>query len=120
MCCSSRSKDDVRSSQRSTIERPHDFIKTRPGLVRVLKWFDEVEEKFHESMIDVGDKIDNIIAELDEQSSEEVVEVGHGQEQVVKVVGRDAVAEALAFGSHRSNFMQTVIETIEFFKMGDD
>ena len=30
------------------------------------------------------------------------------------------MAEALGFGSHRSNYMQTVIETIEFFKLGDE
>lgn len=46
MCCSSRAKDDVRGSQLSSVEKPINYIRTRPGLVRVLNWFDAVEEKF--------------------------------------------------------------------------
>lgn len=70
MCCSSRAKDDVRGSQLSSVEKPINYIRTRPGLVRVLKWFDAVEEKFRESMGDVGEKIDIVISELDEHSRE--------------------------------------------------
>ena len=105
MCCASRSKDDVRSTSRSSLVRPLEYIKTRPGLVRVLKWFDGVEEKFKEAMVDVDEKIDNIISELDDQSSEELIEVSNGQRVAFKVVEREIVAEALVFGSHRSNFM---------------
>ena len=116
-CCANRDKDDAASSQRSTMDKPIEYIRSKPGLVRVLKWFDEVEEKFRESMIDVGEKIENIISELDGQATEELIEVGPGHEVLAKVVGKEAVAEALAFGSHQSKLMQNVVETIEFFKI---
>lgn len=45
-----------------------------------------------------------------------MIEVNHNEEVLCKVVDKEAVAEALAFGNHRSNFMQTVLERIDFFK----
>ena len=66
MCCASRSKDDLRDSQRNSISKPLDYIRTRPGLARVLKWFDEVEDKFRESMHDVQQTIEHIIEVLDQ------------------------------------------------------
>ena len=65
LCCSSRSKDDVHGQRSTLVERPMEYIKTRPGLVSVLRWFDQVEEKFRESLIDCGETIDNVISDLD-------------------------------------------------------
>ena len=44
LCCVNRQKDDLDRSSLSGASRPVDFIKSRPGLVRVLKWFDEIED----------------------------------------------------------------------------
>ena len=68
-------------------------------------------------MGDIPKKIERIIEELDEECTEEIIEVNRGHEVVAKVVDKHAVASALEFGSHRSNFMQNVIETIEFFRL---
>jgi len=117
MCCVNRNKDDLRDSQRDTISRPLDYIRTRPALSRVLKWFDDIEEKFRDSMGDIPKTIERIIEELDDKCTDEIIEVNRGHEVVAKVVDRHAVGKALAFGNHRSNFMQNVIETIEFFRL---
>ena len=117
MCCVNRSKEDLRDSQRDTVSRPLDYIRTRPGLARVLRWFDDVEDKFRDSMSDIPKKIERIIEELDEQCTEEIIEVNRGHEVIAKVVDKHAVGEALCFGNHRNNYMQNVIETIEFFRL---
>ena len=44
MCCINRQKDDLNSSGIQGVSKPVDFIKSRPSLVRVLKWFDQIEE----------------------------------------------------------------------------
>lgn len=75
MCCVNRQKDDLRDSERSSISKPVDFIRSRPGLVRVLKWFDDVEDKFRESMIEIKESLESIIETLDDQCNEEIIEL---------------------------------------------
>lgn len=74
-CCINRSKEEFRDSQRSTTSKPIDYIRTRPGLLSVLKWFERVEDKFRDSMSDIRKDVGTIIEELDEQCKEEVVDV---------------------------------------------
>ena len=105
MCCANRNKDDATPGRGSISQRPAEYIKTSPGLVKVLNVFNEIEERFRESMVDVDNKIDNIITELDAQARDEIIDVGNGQEIKTRVVDRDVVADILNFGSHRSRLM---------------
>ena len=66
LCCVNRNKDDLDRSTVGAMNRPLDFIKTRPGLVRVLKWFDEIEDQFRDNMKEVRESLENIIATLDD------------------------------------------------------
>lgn len=65
LCCVNRQKDDLSMSERGSISKPVDFIRQRPGLIRVLKWFDEIEDQFRISMNEVGEPLENIIKVLD-------------------------------------------------------
>jgi len=117
MCCVNRQKDDLRDSERQSVSRPVDFIRSRPGLVRVLKWFDDVEEKFRESMREMQEPLESIIEALDEECNEEIIELNKGQETVAKVVDKRVAAEVLHFERRKKDFMQRVIESIEFFRV---
>ena len=75
MCCINRQKDDLNSSSMSSVSKPVDFIRSKPGLVRVLKWFDKIEDEFKESMNDVPLPLDEIISILDDECEEEIIEL---------------------------------------------
>ena len=117
MCCINRNKDDLSASDMLSASRPLDFIRSRPGLYRVLKWFDEVDESFRSCMNDVPVDLKTIIAELDDYCDEEFIELNKGHEISTKVVERSAVTDILQLGQHRVNTMQRVLENIDFFKV---
>lgn len=95
MCCINRQKDDLNSSSMSSVSKPVDFIRSKPGLVRVLKWFDKIEDEFKESMNDVPLPLDEIISILDDECEEEIIELSKGHEIVARVVEKSAVADIL-------------------------
>ena len=97
MCCVNRSKDDLGSDITDTARKPIDFIRDKPDLVRVLKWFEEHEDRYRENMRGVPETIDRIISLLDEQSEEEILKLKNRNEVVVKVVADYNVAEVLNF-----------------------
>lgn len=66
LCCVNRQKDDLDHSGLQGVSRPVDFIKSRPGLVRVLKWFEEIEDSFRDSMQEVQESLETIISVLDD------------------------------------------------------
>ena len=105
MCCINRNKDDLSASDMLSASRPLDFIRSRPGLYRVLKWFDEVDESFRRCMNDVPVDLKTIIAQLDEYCDEEFIELNKGHEISTKVVERSAVTDILALGQHQDNTM---------------
>lgn len=64
VCCANRSKDDLSSSDINSATKPLDFIRTKPELVRVLKWFDELEDTFRASFNQVPDNLEQIVEVL--------------------------------------------------------
>lgn len=94
MCCVNRQKDDV-GERSSAFQRPVDFIRSKPGLVRVLKWFDEIEDKFRGSLRDIDSNLDDIIHVLGSECTEEVIELSRGHEVTAKVIDKGAVGEVL-------------------------
>ena len=63
LCCTSRSKDEM-SGDIDGASKPLDFIRTKPELVRVLKWFDELEDTFRESFDQVPEGLETIVEYL--------------------------------------------------------
>ena len=121
MCCVNRQKDEV-NDRSSSFQRPVDFIRSKPGLVRVLQWFDQIEDKFRDSLREIRRPLDEIIGVLESECTEEVIELSRGHEVTAKVIDKDAVADVLQFndsrmGADNTSFMQRVIETIEFFRV---
>ena len=43
MCCATRSKEELDRSDPN--QKPVDFIRSKPNLIKVLKWFDEIEDQ---------------------------------------------------------------------------
>ena len=115
MCCAHRSKDELDRSDPN--QKPVDFIRSKPGLIKVLRWFDEIEDQFKQSMNEISEPLENIIQLLDEQSDEDVIEVSKGHEIVTKVVEKNAVEQILQFDNHSNQTMQQVIEKLEFFRV---
>ena len=115
VCCANRSKDDLSSSDINP-SKPLDFIRTKPELVRVLKWFDELEDTFRGSFNSVPETLETIVEVLRKQVEEEVVELGGGGEIISKVVNRDAVSQILHFeDGDGPNSVQEVLEGTDFF-----
>ena len=115
MCCATRSKDQMDRSDPD--QKPVDFIEKKPNLIKVLKWFDEIEDQTKQSMIEISEPLENIIQKLDEHSDEATIEVTNGHEMVTKVVEKTALDEILKFDEIENKTMQTVIESYEFFKV---
>lgn len=67
LCCTNRSKDDISSDSLNFASKPLDFIRTKPELVRVLQWFDEMEDTFRESFHEVPEDLKTIVEYLREQ-----------------------------------------------------
>ena len=42
-------------------QKPVDFIEKKPNLIKVLKWFDEIEDQTKQSMIEISEPLENII-----------------------------------------------------------
>lgn len=116
MCCINRQKDDLNASI-SSASKPQKIIQSRPGLVRVLNWFDDIEDLFRESMKEVECPLREIIADLDEHCEEEVIELSRGNEIMAKVVDQEVVEEILQFSHHSTDTMRRMLESIEFFKV---
>jgi len=71
-------------------------------------------------MKDVRKPLEDIIEVLEHECAEEVIELSRGHEVTAKVIDRQAVAEVLRFDDDphgEPNFMQRVIESIEFFRV---
>lgn len=117
LCCVNRQKEDLDHSVLQGASRPVDYIKSKPGLVRVLRWFEDIEDQFRDSMKEVETSLESIISVLDDQCDEEIIELSKGKEIVAKVVHKRAVADILRFGRHQNSTMQQVLEKIEFFKV---
>lgn len=66
--------------------------------MRILKWFDDVEDKFRASMREVPENLERIISVLDEVSNQEVLGVNRGREVLVKVAPKYDVSQVLQFG----------------------
>ena len=118
ICCANRSKDDLSSADIGNASKPLDFIRTKPELVRVLKWFDELEDTFRESFNQVESNLETIVEHLRAQAEEEVVELGQGGEIISKVVNRDAVSHILQLDeSDGPNTVREVLEDTDFFQV---
>ena len=115
MCCATRSKEELDRSDPN--QKPVDFIRSKPNLIKVLKWFDEIEDQCKQSMNEISEPLENIIQKLDEQSDEASIEITNGHEMVTKVVEKTALDQILKFDDLDNKTMQSVIETYDFFKV---
>ena len=115
MCCATRSKEELERSDPN--QKPVDFIRSKPNLIKVLKWFDEIEDQCKQSMNEISEPLENIIQKLDEQSDEASIEITNGHEMVTKVVEKTALDQILKFDDLDNKTMQSVIETYDFFKV---
>ena len=115
MCCATRSKEELERSDPN--QKPVDFIRSKPNLIKVLKWFDEIEDQCKQSMNEISEPLENIIQKLDEQSDEASIEITNGHEMVTKVVEKTALDQILKFDDLENKTMQSVIETYDFFKV---
>ncbi len=94
MCCVNRQKDDM-GERSSAFQRPVDFIRSKPGLVRVLQWFDQIEDKFRDSLRDIDSPLEEIIRVLERECTEEVIELSRGHEVTAKVIDKGSVGDVL-------------------------
>ena len=118
MCCVNLYKSDELSSQSMrSVQKPLHYIETRPGLVKVLRWFDQIEDEFRSKIDSLPDDLENLISEMNDQCDLEQIELSKGHEIEANIIAKSTVEDLLEFDDDEQNMMQYVLEEIEFFKV---